>query len=107
MFGRFSQLHGFAGDSHNEERYFAKTSVAHICNGSGICTLCNTSWTFVHNEMNFGAEGRAIIQAVNLLFQCSRPVSTPGLCMWHFVVDKVALGEACVFPCSYRSAIAI
>jgi len=98
VFGRFSQPHDFAGDSHIEEQYFTKKSAAHIGNGSGICSLYNTSWTFVHSEMNFNAEGRATIQAVNLLFQRSRPVSTPGLCMWDFVVDKVALGEACFSP---------
>jgi len=107
VFGRLSQPHGFAGDSHNEEQYFAKKSAAHIYNGSRICSLYDTSWTFVHNEINFSAQGRTIIQAVNLLFQNSRPVSTPGLYMWDFVVDKVALGEACVFPCPYRSVISL
>ena len=107
VFGHFSQPHGFAGDSHNEEQYFAKKSAAHISNGNGICSLYDTSWTFVHNEMIFSAQGRVVIQAVNLLFQSSRPVSTPGLCMWDFVVDKVALGDACDFPCPYRSAIAL
>ena len=99
MFGRFSQPHGFAGDSHNEEQYLTKKSAAHIHDGSGMCSLYDANWTFVHNEMNFSAQGRNIIQAVNLLFQRSRPVSTPDLCMWDFMVDKVALGEACVFPC--------
>jgi hypothetical protein len=98
VFGRFSLPPGFAGNSHIEEQFFAKKSGIHIYNGSGICSLHDTSWTFVHNEMNFSAQGRAIIQAVNLLFLRSRPVSTPGLCMWDFVVDKAALGEACFFP---------
>jgi hypothetical protein len=57
--------------------------------------------------MNFTAQGRAIVQAINHWFPRSRSVSTLGLSMWDFVVDKVALEEACVFLCPYLTVIAL